>query len=211
MVTVRSSLPAPRSGTLPGSLFTQDTKTGLLANTWSPPDKPVLSLALEPPQHVCWAVSLQGAVAGRRPCPWLQWWLGAFSQMPCLSYLEQFVSSWAAGRVLGLLSVIFSAPEGAEVGCRVLAGKGSCKNLVPACPHGVLLPTYTWAPFHLGVSPLPGQLSTVPWKMANPALLVSAHVPAQCGVWGFTPGGFISLFEDPRLPPVACSTPACNR
>lgn len=86
--------------------------------------------------------------------------------MPCLSYLEHFVSSWAAAGVLGLLSVIFSAPE-----CQ-----DEMWGLVLARPHGVLLPIYTWAPFHLGASPHLRQLRMVPWKMAAPALLSLPHV-----------------------------------
>lgn len=40
----------------------------------------------------------------------------------------------------------------------------------------------------------------MPWKMADPALLISARVP-PCGVWGSAPEGFISLFEGGGSPP----------
>lgn len=73
MITFRSSLPSPWSGTFPGSLFTWAVKAGLLADAQSTPDNLVLPPPLEPPLHVCWAVAFQCAVAGRRPCPWLRW------------------------------------------------------------------------------------------------------------------------------------------
>lgn len=59
MITRHRSLPSPWSGTFPGSLFTWGVKAGLLAGSPSTPDSLVLPPPLEPPLHVCWAVSLR--------------------------------------------------------------------------------------------------------------------------------------------------------
>lgn len=100
MIKFHGSWLAVWSGIFAASLFTQDMKTGRLANALSALDKLVQPPPLEPPLHIYWAASFPCAVAGRGDLTVVLMLAGCI--LPeTLSYLEQFVSSWGYRRMAG--------------------------------------------------------------------------------------------------------------
>lgn len=100
MITFHGSWLAIWSGIFAASLFTQDMKTGRLANALSTLDKLVQPPPLEAPLHIYWAAPFPGAVAGRGGLT-VASMVAGYILPETLSYLEQFVSSWGYRRRAG--------------------------------------------------------------------------------------------------------------